>query len=85
MCIGGTCKTKPGDGAPCLNAVPGAGGFCADGFTCNVQSLVCEPRPKDDVGQRCTGPDDCLSKSCDVSKGTCAAYDFTKYLNCTGG
>lgn len=84
MCIGGTCRTKPSEGQACLNAIPGAGGFCADGFVCNKQLLVCEARPKNDAGTKCNSPEDCKSNQCDLSTQTCKAYDFSKYLSCTG-
>lgn len=85
MCIGGICQKKPVEGEACLNGVKGAGGFCADGFQCNEDSLICEARPAADEGLKCNSPADCKSGNCDLATQTCKAYDFTKYLNCSGG
>lgn len=85
MCIGGTCQKKPVEGEACLNAIKGAGGFCADGFQCNKESLLCEARPAIDDGLECNSPADCKSGNCDLGSQSCKPYDFTKYLNCNGG
>jgi hypothetical protein len=79
MCVGGTCRELPGEGEPCLNAVPGAGGFCRSG-ACNVATLTCGPGAAE--GEACSDTRKCASGVC--ISGSCARSDWQRNLNCTG-
>jgi hypothetical protein len=82
MCIGGTCRALPAHGETCLNAVPGAGGFCRSHDACDVATLTCGPGLGN--GATCTtgDPGKCASGLC--VDGACAATDFQRNMNCTG-
>jgi hypothetical protein len=82
MCIGGVCRAFPEHGEACLNAVPGAGGFCRARDACDVATLTCGPGL--DASATCTdgAPDRCASGVC--VDGACAATDFQRNLNCMG-
>jgi hypothetical protein len=81
LCSGGTCLALPGPGERCLNAIPGAGGFCRAGSACDVASLTCSAPLAE--GAACREPAQCASGSC--MGGRCTKADFTRSLNCTGG
>jgi hypothetical protein len=80
LCTGGMCHGFPEHGEPCLNAVPGAGGFCAPRSVCDVATLTCAPGLEN--GTPCQDPNDCASGVC--ADDTCKASDFESRLNCTG-
>jgi hypothetical protein len=81
LCRGGTCVALGGPGEPCANAIPGAGGFCRPGSTCDKTTLVCgEALP---IGAACREPGECATRVC--TGGTCGEPEFTRRLNCTGG
>jgi hypothetical protein len=80
ICTGGRCVTLPGEGETCLNAIPGAGGFCRPGSSCDVATLTCSAPLKE--GATCREPAQCESRSCMSSK--CTKPEFTRALNCTG-
>jgi hypothetical protein len=79
-CNGGVCVQLPGPGEPCLNAAPGAGGFCRPQSSCDKTSLQCGPAL--DEGATCREPNECASGSC--MSNVCTTPDFTRSLNCTG-
>lgn len=79
-CNGGVCVALPGPGERCLNAVPGAGGFCRPQSACDKTSLECGPALP--LGASCRDPNDCASGSCMGS--VCTKPEFTRALNCTG-
>jgi hypothetical protein len=79
LCSGGFCHRLPKEAEECLNAVQGAGGFCAVGFVCDASSLLCRPGPT--LGQEC-GDEGCSEGVC--LDGTCTRSDFLENLNCTG-
>lgn len=82
MCVGGVCRALPGDGQACLNAVPGAGGFCAPGASCDPNTLICVAASvgENDAGRPCNTDLDCISRRCEGKK--CVAYDFSMHINC---
>lgn len=80
LCTGGRCVTLPGLGEGCLNAVPGAGGYCRPGSACVVETLTCGTPLEE--GAACREASQCASGSCN---GTCRPPSFTRALNCTGG
>ncbi len=80
MCVGGTCRRFPEPGEPCLNGIPGAGGFCAPRSVCDRVELTC--RAGLENGAPCAQPDECASGIC--PDGRCEYSDFTRSLNCTG-
>jgi hypothetical protein len=79
MCSGGLCHALPHEGEPCLNGIPGAGGYCAPGNVCDPATLTCGPGLP--AGASCQG-NQCASGLCD--DGTCKRSDYQKNLNCTG-
>lgn len=80
LCVGGVCRRLPEMGEPCLNAVSGAGGFCAPRSVCDRDTLTCGPGLEN--GTTCQESNDCASGICVV--GTCESSDFERSLNCTG-
>jgi hypothetical protein len=80
MCVGGTCKAFPDSGEPCLNAVPGAGGYCAADSACDVTTLTCGPGPA--IGGDCSEIRKCSSGVC--VDNVCASSDWQRNLNCVG-
>jgi hypothetical protein len=80
LCSGGICQTLPDEGEPCLNGVPGAGGFCRSNSTCDRATLVCGPGGS--LGDPCSDKAGCATGLC--LDGTCVASDFPDNLNCTG-
>jgi hypothetical protein len=80
LCTGGICKRLPSVGEPCLNGVPGAGGFCAAGSVCDPATLNCGPGLEE--GAACKESGNCAHGVC--LDGKCAKSDFAKSLNCTG-
>jgi hypothetical protein len=80
ICTGGTCVALPAEGESCLNAIPGAGGFCRAGSSCDVATLKCGAALEE--GAACREPAQCASLSC--MGGKCTKAEFTRALNCTG-
>ncbi len=80
MCVGGTCRRLPDSGEPCLNGVPGAGGYCRAGTSCDVSTLLCGPPIT--TGGACSQTLQCASGVC--IDGECAPSDWQRNLNCTG-
>lgn len=79
-CTGGVCRTLPGLGEECLNAVAGAGGFCRSKTACDPVTLVCGPGFE--AGATCREAAQCLSGLCHNRE--CIGSDFTLKLNCMG-
>ena len=80
MCTGGICRRLPGPGETCLNAIPGAGGFCQAGLSCNRSTLLCgDPL---EVGAACSDAAQCASGVC--VDAACVRSDWQRNLNCTG-
>jgi hypothetical protein len=79
-CNGGVCVALPGPGERCLNAVPGAGGFCRPQSACDHTTLVCGAALQQ--GASCREPNECESGSC--MGNLCTKPEFTRALNCTG-
>lgn len=80
MCVGGVCERLPGMGEECLNAVAGAGGFCAPRTVCDRVTLTCGPGLEN--GASCQESNECASGIC--VDDTCESSDFEQNLNCTG-
>jgi hypothetical protein len=80
LCVGGICQRLPDLGEPCLNGVPGAGGYCRAGTVCDRTALTCGPGL--DAGAACRSTGECAHGLCD--NGVCVSSDFEKNLNCTG-
>jgi hypothetical protein len=80
MCTGGICHRWPEAGEPCLNAIPGAGGFCAPRSACDIATLTCAPGLAN--GAPCQQPNECGSGIC--LDDACQASDYQSNLNCTG-
>jgi hypothetical protein len=80
LCVGGICRRLPGVGEPCLNGVPGAGGFCAAGSVCDRVTVTCAPGLEE--GAACKDSGNCAKGLCLDAK--CVDSDFAKNLNCTG-
>lgn len=80
MCVGGFCRAFPDPGEPCLNAIPGAGGYCRADSTCDVATLTCGPSL--DIGDACSDTQRCASGVC--IDGACSPSDWQQNLNCMG-
>ncbi|HEU4581156.1 MAG TPA: hypothetical protein VFS67_23020 [Polyangiaceae bacterium] len=79
MCVGGSCKALPEQGEPCLNGIPGAGGYCKSG-SCDPVTLTCGAGPG--LGDACSDTKKCETGVC--LDGTCARSDWQRNLNCLG-
>lgn len=87
ICNGGLCMELPGPGEPCMNAIPGAGGFCQPGSACDVPTLTCGAPLAE--GETCRESGQCASRSCgclppSCLRNVCAKADFMQHLSCTG-
>lgn len=80
MCIGGSCQAFPDRGEPCLNAIPGAGGYCGADSSCDVMTLTCAPGI--DIGGVCSDTQKCATGVC--IEGVCTSSDWQRNLNCVG-
>lgn len=87
VCSRGRCAQLPGLDEPCLDAVPGSGGFCRAGSACDVSTLICGAPLAE--GETCRESGQCASRSCGCAppsclRNICAKADFTQHLSCTG-
>jgi hypothetical protein len=80
MCVGGICRRLPEEGEPCLNGIPGAGGYCRNGAACNASTLICGAAPT--LGEACSETRKCGNGVC--IDGECVRSDWQRNLNCMG-